>query len=154
MRYVNHDIVFQEFPDEVTLAINISGCPNGCPGCHSPHLQQDTGDELTGERLTALVENYRGEITCVGFMGGDADPARVFRLAALLKEHFGPTLHTGWYSGRTQVPAARDLAHLDYLKLGPYIAARGPLSAATTNQRMFRVEGEKLIDITARFQRA
>ena len=27
LKYVNHDIVFQEFPDEVTLAINLSGCP-------------------------------------------------------------------------------------------------------------------------------
>ena len=35
LKYVNHDIVFQEFPDEVTLAINLSCCPNGCTGCHS-----------------------------------------------------------------------------------------------------------------------
>ena len=27
LKYVNHDIVFQEFPDEVTLAINLSLCP-------------------------------------------------------------------------------------------------------------------------------
>ena len=27
LRYINTDIVFQEFPDEVTRAINISGCP-------------------------------------------------------------------------------------------------------------------------------
>ena len=31
LRYINTDIVFQEFPDEVTLAINISGCPCRCP---------------------------------------------------------------------------------------------------------------------------
>ncbi len=34
LKYVNYDIVFQEFPDEVTLAINLSSCPNGSPGCH------------------------------------------------------------------------------------------------------------------------
>ena len=27
LKYTNHDIVFQEFPDEVTLAINLSLCP-------------------------------------------------------------------------------------------------------------------------------
>ena len=27
LKYVNHDIVFQEFPDEVTLAVNLSRCP-------------------------------------------------------------------------------------------------------------------------------
>ena len=47
LTYVNHDIVFQEFPDEVTLAINLSRCPNRCPGCHSPYLQQEEGEELT-----------------------------------------------------------------------------------------------------------
>ena len=39
LKYAGYDIVFQEIPDEVTLALNLSGCPNGCPGCHSPHLQ-------------------------------------------------------------------------------------------------------------------
>ena len=28
LKYANYDIVFQEVPDEVTLAINISNCPN------------------------------------------------------------------------------------------------------------------------------
>ena len=49
LKYVNHDIVFQEFPDEVPLAINLSLCPNGCPGCHSAYLQGNVGDELTEE---------------------------------------------------------------------------------------------------------
>ena len=47
LKYVNYDIVFQEFPDEVTLAINLSLCPNGCPGCHSAYLKDDIGEELT-----------------------------------------------------------------------------------------------------------
>lgn len=38
LKYVNTDIVFQEFPDEVTLAINLSNCPCHCPGCHSSYL--------------------------------------------------------------------------------------------------------------------
>lgn len=75
LKYVNHDIVFQEFPDEVTLAINLSLCPNGCPGCHSAYLQGNVGDELTEERLRAILDNYIGEITCVGFMGGDTTRA-------------------------------------------------------------------------------
>ena len=47
LKFVGTDIVFQEFPDEVTLAINISNCPCRCPGCHSPFLWKDTGTELT-----------------------------------------------------------------------------------------------------------
>ena len=34
VRFYNFDIVFAEIPDEVTLAINITGCPYRCPGCH------------------------------------------------------------------------------------------------------------------------
>ena len=37
LKYANFDIVFQEVPDEVTLAINISNCPNQCVGCHSKY---------------------------------------------------------------------------------------------------------------------
>ena len=38
LKYANFDIVFQEVPEEVTLAINISNCPNQCPGCHSKNV--------------------------------------------------------------------------------------------------------------------
>ena len=46
VRFYNYDIVFAEIPDEVSLALNITGCPNRCPGCHSTHLQQNIGDVL------------------------------------------------------------------------------------------------------------
>ena len=47
LKYTNTDIVFQEIPDEVTLAVNLSGCPCRCPGCHSPQLWGDIGEPLT-----------------------------------------------------------------------------------------------------------
>ena len=46
VRYHNFDVVFAEIPGETTLALNITGCPNRCPGCHSPHLQADEGRVL------------------------------------------------------------------------------------------------------------
>ena len=42
LRYTNTDIVFQELPDEVTLAVNLSGCPCRCPGCHSKNVDYMT----------------------------------------------------------------------------------------------------------------
>lgn len=153
LKYVNHDIVFQEFPDEITLAINLSLCPNGCPGCHSAYLQRDTGEELTEERLLALAADYAGEATCVGLMGGDNDPDAVMRMFAALRRRF-PSLKTGWYSGRIELPDGFRAELFDYVKTGPYVAQCGPLNVRTTNQRLFRVERDgRLADITARFWR-
>ena len=58
LKYANADVVFQEFPDEVTLAINLTGCPNGCPGCHSAYLQRDAGQPLTLEAVRSLLAPY------------------------------------------------------------------------------------------------
>lgn len=75
LHYINTDIVFQEFPDEVTLAINVSGCPCHCPGCHSQFLWADRGHDLTTEALSALILQAKDTITCVGFMGGRWRPS-------------------------------------------------------------------------------
>lgn len=153
LKYVNYDIVFQEFPDEVTLAINLSRCPNHCPGCHSPYLRDDVGEALTAERLAALIDSYAGGITCVALMGGDNAPDAVLTLLAGVRRQYGGTLRTGWYSGRTWQPAAEVLAaSLDYLKLGPYVERLGPLGSSATNQRLYRVLPDGgTEDITARF---
>lgn len=153
LKYVNHDIVFQEFPDEVTLAINLSLCPNFCPGCHSPYLCGDHGEELSEERLISLLTDYRDEITCVGFMGGDNDALEVERLCEVVKQRFDGTIKTGWYSGRQELPEGIHLNVFDYVKLGPYREECGPLKQRTTNQRLYHVHGYQLEDITARFWR-
>lgn len=155
LKYANHDIVFQEFPDEVTLAVNLSCCPNGCPGCHSAWLQGDVGEVLTEERLWALAESYRGEVTCVALMGGDNDPETVMHLLRSLRRRSGDTLRTGWYSGRAALPACFDPTCTDYVKTGPYRADLGPLSQRTTNQRLYRIsrQDHSLTDITHRFWR-
>lgn len=64
LRFHNYDIVFQEIPSEVTLAINISGCPNRCKGCHSPHLWNDIGKVLDESSIAVLMEKYGNAITC------------------------------------------------------------------------------------------
>ena len=152
MRYVDVKEVFSEIPDEITLAVSISGCPVRCRDCHSQYLWDDTGDPLDAEALAAMLESHAG-VTCLCLMGGDQDPAEVDRLAAWVKENRG--VRTAWYSGRSCLPPEIEPAHFDYIKTGPYDARRGPLTAATTNQRLYRVEhgeaGSRLTDITHRF---
>ena len=151
LRYCNTDIVFQEYPDEVTLAINISGCPCHCPGCHSPFLWADKGDELTIDSLTSLIEEAGEPITCIGFMGGDADPKTVDNLAFYVKQHY-PILKTGWYTGRTAISPDIHKEYFDYIKVGPYLRHLGALNSPKTNQRMLRRRPDNSFeDITSHF---
>lgn len=106
LKYAGYDIVFQEIPDEVTLAISLTNCPNRCPGCHSPQLRDDTGEPLTEEVLEALLEKYRGAVTCVCLMGGDGDPADIKRIARFLHTQRTTPVKVGWYSGRSELPKA------------------------------------------------
>lgn len=153
LKYADYDIVFQEIPDEVTLAVNLSLCPNGCPGCHSPQLQGDVGEELTREALRGLVERYAQDITCLCFMGGDGDPQAIEALARFVRGAW-PALRIGWYSGRPELPEGIAAERFDYLKLGPYVAACGPLRAPTTNQRLWRIRADGTReDLTPRFWR-
>lgn len=151
LKYVNTGIVFQEIPDEVTLSINISNCPCHCPGCHSQYLWQNIGEPLTPIALEKFIREYGKGITCICFMGGDAEPEYVNTLAKYLhREHKG--LKVAWYSGRTRVPAVVRKSDFDYIKVGPYIKHLGCLNSRTTNQRLYKhVSGDEFIDITSRF---
>ena len=151
LRYCNTDIVFQEYPDEVTLAINITGCPCRCPGCHSSFLWANKGEELTIDSLTTLIEGVGEPITCIGFMGGDADPSAIDNLALYVKQHY-PNLKKGWYTGRTAISPDIHMEYFDYIKVGPYLRHLGALNSPKTNQRMLRRRPDNSFeDITSRF---
>ena len=153
LKYANFDIVFQEVPDEVTLAINISNCPNQCPGCHSKYLWDNIGNDLDFNELNRLVSHYESGITCVCFMGGDNEPDSVSELARKIKDSHS-NLKTAWYSGKNDLPQNVPTDHFDYIKLGRYMAELGALDSATTNQRMMkRLADGRVKDITEWFQR-
>ena len=153
LKYVNTGVVFQEIPDEVTLAINICNCPCHCPGCHSRYLWDDIGMPLDTDAIDAFIERYGNDITCLSFMGGDADPVGVNQLAQYIHETY-PEFKVAWYSGRLRVSPAVNKADFDYLKIGPYIKHLGPLKSPTTNQRLYRLRDDgSFEDITYRFWR-
>lgn len=153
LKYVNTGIVFQEIPDEVTLAINISNCPCRCPGCHSRYLWEDIGEPLDTRALDDFVVQYGADITCLAFMGGDADPKGVNLLAQYIHEAH-PQYRVAWYSGRIRIPAVVSVTDFDYIKVGPYLRHLGPLKERTTNQRLYRIRSDgQMEDITGRFWR-
>lgn len=152
LKFVDFDIVFQEIPDEVTLAINLSNCPHRCAGCHSPQLQQNIGKELNESTLSDLLCRYEKSITCVCFMGGDATPDEVSRLAAFVRQKWDRRIKTAWYSGCESLREKASANSFDFIKLGPYIESLGGLNSKTTNQRLYRIENDILNDITVLMQ--
>lgn len=150
MKFVSYDIVFQEIPGEVTLAINISNCPNRCKGCHSPHLQSDVGEELTESVLSGLLHIYGDAVTCICFMGGDGSPEEVLNLAEFVKQFHKKT---AWYSGSPELYENAQ-QYFDYIKLGKYIEELGGLNSPVTNQRLYKINQGISIDITSIFSNA
>lgn len=151
LKYVDTLVSFQEIPDEISLCINISNCPNNCPGCHSAYLKDDIGTPLTYTELMRILKDIRG-ITCVCFMGGDKEPWEIQRLAQFIREK---GLKVAWYSGKQELHEDIRLANFDYVKLGPYVEELGPLTSRTTNQVMYKIDHLAdrpfVVDITSRF---
>lgn len=153
LKYVNTGIVFQEIPNETTLSINISGCPNHCPGCHSAYLAEDIGMPLNEETLDQMISSLDQNVTCISLMGGDNDVEAVQHLAEHIHQRYTGRYKVAWYSGKIRLPKWVDRNKFDYLKVGPYIAHLGPLTHQTTNQRLYRIhhEDETIEDITYLF---
>lgn len=138
------DIVIEEIPGKVTLAVEISNCQGSCVGCHSPFLRTDIGEELTTGTIDALIASNFG-VNCFLFLGEGRDREALLALADHLRRKH-PSVARALYSGRTEVED--DLFEaFDFVKVGPYIAEFGPLNSKTTNQRLYYHRE----DITSRF---
>lgn len=152
IKFYNTEVVFEEIPDEVTLAVNITNCQNNCPGCHSSYLRSDIGHELDFKTIDELIAKNDG-ITCFCFMGEGNDKESLKKDILYIKENY-ENLKVGLYSGRENVETTL-MEYLDYVKTGPYIAELGPLNKRTTNQRLYKREeslvGDDWVDITERF---
>jgi anaerobic ribonucleoside-triphosphate reductase activating protein len=135
LKYLSTDIVCQEVPDEISLAIAITGCTIRCPGCHSRFLWEDKGEILDVETLCGLLNNNQG-ITCCLFMGGEHDIDTLTEL--LMYAH--KRVKTAWYCGLDMIPKDKIgiLEHLDFCKLGHYDQDLGGLDSPTTNQRLYQ----------------
>lgn len=152
MKYVETAIVFDEVPDEITLAINISGCKIRCKDCHSKYLWENIGTELTSSTVDALIKNNQG-ISCICFMGGEYNDLKF--ILDHIKNNY--KLKTAWYTGEKDLPKDNKLFNLlDFIKVGPYIKELGNLNSPTTNQRMYQIHKDNLgrmvySDITYKF---
>lgn len=152
MKYLNTLVGFREFPDEISLLINITNCPFHCLGCHSPELWEDVGTQLSISELDKLIQANKG-ITCVGFMGGNL---RDINPLAFHISIYYPSLKIGWYTGGIiDESDILKLEFLDYIKTGPYIKELGGLDSPLTNQRFYIIQHNddniKLLNVTYKF---
>lgn len=137
MRYSSASVVFQEIPNEISLAFHVTGCPLKCPGCHSADTWSDqSGEQLSLESLKQLIHKNRFYITCVLFLGGEWS----YELVKFLEEIKSENLKTALYTGLEKEKLDKQiLKNLDYLKYGSYQKDLGGLSSTTTNQKLINL---------------
>ena len=138
MRYSGLQIVFQEIPNEISLAIHFTGCPLKCKGCHSNDLWNSaSGFDLDTLKFDQIVTQYSKYISCVVFMGGEWQLDSLIEMIQVTKKHNKKiALYTGLQFD--EIPQVL-INNLDYLKYGPYIPKLGGLSSKTTNQRLINL---------------
>lgn len=143
LKYDGYSIVMQEVPNEVSLAINISGCPHKCEGCHSKYLWDYNGKYLVDD-IAELLSRYSDLISCVCFMGGDQNQDDLLYCINKVKEN---NLKTCLYTGLDDIKSINEdiVKKLDYIKTGRYIEELGGLDKNTTNQRFFDLKNNKEI---------
>lgn len=146
LKYISTCIALQEVPDEISLIINVSGCPHHCEGCHSQYLWEYTGRYLLND-IEALINKHGEYISCVCIMGGDYN---IFELNQLLGYISIRGYKTCVYLGCDYLP--KDLGKVDYLKIGSYKKELGGLDKPTTNQKFYKCVDNQYVDITNVFQ--
>lgn len=137
MRYINHSVVLQEVPNEVSLCFTISGCPLRCDGCHSSYTWKGSiGKDLSISVFHNIIEDYIGLCSCVVFMGGEWEEEHLIKL---LDEALHMGFSTCLYTGLDEISS--DIkSKLTYLKLGKWNKELGGLNNPSTNQRFIEIK--------------
>jgi anaerobic ribonucleoside-triphosphate reductase activating protein len=156
LKYTDSSICLIEIPDEISLGISITGCPNHCKGCHSPHLwdiSTERYDDLTIERLDKLINDNKG-ISCVLFLGGDWDEDSLVPILGFIRSNYA-NLKTALYSGKDSLKSVSEsiLERLNYIKIGRFIEDKGGLENPNTNQKLYVLIDNNPIDVTYKFRR-
>lgn len=143
MNIYKYDIVFQEVPNEISIAFYVCGCPLRCPGCHSPELwTEKTGFPLTDALFKDILNRYRTRATCVLFLGGEW---HIKTLQTHLQFARRQGYLTALYTGLEKVPESLE-KDLDYLKTGPWRAELGGLESPTTNQIFMDLRNRQILN--------
>ncbi len=151
LKYIEAGLSYKEIPNEICLIIYVSGCMQRCKECHTPWLRKHNyGDKLL-ENYKQLIDLYSNYISCVCFLGeGLNTEVEHNEYKEIVKYIHQKGLKAGLYSGRdTTIEVWMKI--FDYIKLGSYQKDKGTLYNKNTNQRLYKKESKKYIDITNLF---
>ena len=150
MRYLTHQITFQEIPDEISLSFLITGCPLRCKNCHSSDSWNPRNGQILNENtLENFIQKYRPVITCVLFMGGEWLQDELYQLLSICQKH---NLKTALYTGLNEIHFVLK-NKLTFLKTGSWQQERGNLTALETNQKLINLTTGEILNykFTAHF---
>lgn len=150
MRYCGIDVTLSEVPNEISLTILMSGCPNGCPDCHSKlSWDKNYGKEINSDIMKNILSKYKDSVSCVVFLGGEWNKEFI-NLLNICKIN---NLKTCLYSGLDNIDliSKNIINKLDYIKIGSYNKKYGDLSNKNSNQKFYNLKDGKLIDLTHLF---
>jgi len=135
--YSYPQIVVEEVPDEISLALSISGCSINCPGCHSMETWNPSfGEPINPTVLNTLINKHK-HISCVLFYGGEWNVPEMIKLFEVCKD---ANLKICLYTGEEFENVATALIeYLDSIKVGPYIKELGGIQSPITNQRYIKL---------------
>lgn len=135
MFYSSQQVVFQEVPNEISIALSISGCQLGCNGCHSTQTwNKEYGEPLTQQKFKEILQRYSGLATCVLFYGGEWDSEFVDFLKISNESGYKTCLYTGLDIHEVDEGL---ITHLDYIKCGRYVKSLGGIENRGSNQRFY-----------------
>lgn len=142
LKFVDKQVVFEEIPDRVTMALTISNCTGRCQGCHSSWLRLNNGTEITNEIIDSFYDLPL--CNCFLFLGDGNDEESLFKYAIYIKERYN--IEIALYTGKDNL-SDKYYDIFDFVKIGSYKEEFGPLNKKTTNQRLFYHN----VDITYKF---
>ena len=143
MKIYNKQVVFQEVPDEVSLAFSVAGCPLNCQGCSWSNFDKKNTKLLDLKTFENMLKKYKDYCTCVLFLGGEWNNNLIEYINVVKSYKLKTCLYTGL---KLKKLPAKLVLKLDYLKTGSYVKNLGGLESPTTNQRFFDIKNHKILN--------
>lgn len=135
LRYFNITSTLQDVPNELSMCINIAGCPWQCEGCSWKKVTEGmTRYELTITDLQNILRKDNNNHSCICFMGGDWENDLIYFVKEAKTYGYKTCLYTGGKTIHTDL-----LKYLDYIKVGAYKKELGGLDSPITNQRLLTI---------------